>query len=149
MKLDILKVIYIFTFISTQTCVAQVWYVDKDSQGENQDGSTWETAFSQVQDAIDAAASTGGGEVWIAAGIYDEERVGNTSLSRPGALELKTGVDIYGGFAGKETLREQRDWERNACIIDGLTSRGGELAYSVAACEHVNGITVDGLTFRN
>lgn len=72
------------------------------------DGSTWALAKRTVQAAIDAVA--GGGEVWVAAGDYGEH------------ITLKTGVAVYGGFAGVETQRDTRDWVVNASILDGGAS---------------------------
>ena len=51
-----------------------VWYVDKDNASGTEDGTTWATAFTTIQPAIDAAHADGGGEVWVAEGVYDEPR---------------------------------------------------------------------------
>lgn len=69
------------------------------------DGRTWETAFSRIQDAIDAAEP--GDEIWVAGGTYKE------------TIVLKDGIALYGGFAGTETRRDQRNPTLNATIIDG------------------------------
>ncbi|MBI4558846.1 MAG: hypothetical protein HY706_14785 [Candidatus Hydrogenedentes bacterium] len=48
-----------------------------------------------------------------------------------GSLVMKQGVDLYGGFAGTETQRDERDWDTHPTIISGATSRGGLPAYHV------------------
>ena len=61
------------------------------------DGSSWALAKQTVQAGIDVAAAAGG-EVWVAAGTY------------VGRIKLLTYTHIYGGFAGDETQRSERDW---------------------------------------
>jgi parallel beta-helix repeat protein len=83
-----------------------VVYVRTDGDNAN-DGRTWAAAKQTVQAAIDAAFAAGGGEVWTAGGSYVEQ------------ITLKSGVELYGGFAGTETLRAQRDTAKNASILEG------------------------------
>ena len=78
------------------------------------DGASWETAYNSLQAAVDAVAVTGG-EVWAAKGSY-------TSTNEP-VLAMQPGVFLYGGFAGVEVSREQRDWAANATVIDGEKTR--------------------------
>ncbi len=85
-------------------------YVDTDATGTN-DGSSWASAFTDLQDGIDLAVS--GIEVWVAEGTYV-----------PGAVEsdaflTKSGVRVYGGFAGGETVRQLRDWNAHPTILSG------------------------------
>jgi len=94
---------------------AAVWYVDVDCASETQDGMTWATAFNTIQAGVDAASTND--EVWVAEGIYTA--IGNT------VVVMKTGVDIYGGFAGTENLRGERNWTTYQTIIDGEDTRRG------------------------
>lgn len=71
-----------------------------------QDGSSWSAAKASVQTAINSAAFTGG-EVWVQAGTY-HERIAPSRFTY-----------VYGGFAGNETARTQRDWSAFASILDG------------------------------
>ena len=53
-------------------------YVKGDSPGPIHDGTSWETAFTSVQEAVDAAVS--GGEVWVAAGTYGQKVTLNSTI---------------------------------------------------------------------
>ncbi len=102
-----------------------VFFVDRDRFSAVRDGSTWEQAFRTLQPAIDAAWNAGGGEVWVAEGRYNEARPNS------GSLLLRPGVVVYGGFAGDETARGQRDWVQNRTTIDGFEAAGGAPAATV------------------
>jgi hypothetical protein len=85
-------------------------YVDQDASPGG-DGSSWHTAFQRVQDAL-AAANTCA-EIWVAAGAY------TPGSSQASTFQLGEGVAIYGGFAGSETTRDQRNWEAKVTILSG------------------------------
>ena len=96
------------------------------------DGSSWERAKRTVQAGIDAAAGSGGGDVWVAAGTYTE------------LITMRLFVHAYGGFSGAETSRDQRDWVNQVTILDG--SAGGSVVSALAG----SGVSVvDGFTIRN
>jgi len=107
--------------------LAAVWYVDKDNTG-TEVGTSWSTAFNTIQEGIDAAYDDGGGEVWVAEGVY-------------GSIVTAENVYLYGGFAGTEDRFDQRDWHAHGTIIDG----GGQ-ACCVVGADHA---TLDGFTIRN
>ncbi len=87
--------------------------------------------YAKIQEAIDAAVN------------------GDTIIVRPGTyvenITLKNGVGLYGGFAGDETVREQRDWNVNETILDGNQSG------SVVICpeDATNTTIIDGFTVQN
>src|SRR5690606_30586004 len=91
------------------------------------DGRTWETAKASIQAAIDA---TPGGEVWIMAGVYQQP------------LILTYGVSLYGGFAGTEAARNERDPGHNATIL------AGGYRDNITAGPTAVGSVVDGLDVR-
>jgi hypothetical protein len=111
----------------------QKYYVNGESSAANPDGRSWESAYADLQSAVDAAFAAGGGEVWVAAGTY-------TATTDP-VLTMKEGVALYGGFAGTESELEARDWESRVTVIDGENIR---------RC--VNGVRdarLDGFTITN
>lgn len=117
-------------------------HVNKNNASGAEDGTTWARAFRRLQDGIDTASALGGGEVWVAAGTYDELRP-----DAAGALVLRAGVAVYGGFAGTEQARDQRDWTGNSTIIDGASARNGAQAFHVvnaSAAARLDGFTVEG-----
>ena len=63
--------------------------------------------------ALTSAVS--GQELWVAAGRYTPTSGTNRSLS----FNLKTGVALYGGFAGTETARTDRDPASNVTTLSG------------------------------
>ena len=120
-----------------------VFLVRKDvSADTTPDGRSWSSAFWTIQEAIDAAHAFGGGEVWVAHGVYDEPRDPET-----GALFMRDGVELYGGFRGKEKKRTKRDPENLGTIIDGRVARQGMPAYHVVNSAPncvIDGVTIQG-----
>lgn len=96
-------------------------YVDRDAVGAN-DGSSWANAFTDLQAAL--AAASNGDEIWVAAGVYAPTTTGDRTVS----FAMKNGVGIYGGFAGTETLRSQRNWTSNVTTLSGDIGTAGDAA---------------------
>jgi predicted outer membrane repeat protein len=93
------------------TASAQI-YVDADATGAN-DGSSWADAYTDLQAAIDNAS--GSSELWVAEGIYTPDSEGD-SFTITGAID---GVELYGGFDGTETSRDQRAPKEHRTILSG------------------------------
>ncbi|MBI4558235.1 MAG: right-handed parallel beta-helix repeat-containing protein [Candidatus Hydrogenedentes bacterium] len=125
------------------SALGAVWYVDKDHTAGTETGASWSAAFNTIQEGIDAAFDASGGEVWVAEGVYDELRA-SAEVYNTGSVLMREGVHLYGGFAGVETVRTQRDWTTHITTIDGSTSRNGEAAYHVVV--GANDATLDGFT---
>lgn len=96
------------------------------------DGLSWSTAKRTVQTGIDAAAVRGG-EVWVAAGIYTER------------ISFRPFVYLYGGFAGDEASRPQRNWTVNTTVLDAAAA--GRVV-SIFTCGYQLS-AIDGFTIRN
>jgi len=89
-----------------------IWFVDVDATG-NDDGSSWQDAFDDLQDALYEADD--GDEIWVAEGTYKP----TSGSSRSVSFALVEGVAIYGGFDGTETGLDQRDWTAHETILSG------------------------------
>jgi parallel beta-helix repeat protein len=98
---------------------------------DTNDGLSWATAKRTVQAGLSVA--TAGDEVWVATGTYVER------------IMLQVGVGLYGGFAGVETNRSQRNWTANPTILDG--NQGASVVTSPPAA--TTSTRIDGFTIRN
>jgi predicted outer membrane repeat protein len=74
--------------------------------------NSWATAC-ELQTAL--AQAVYGDEIWVAAGMYKP----TTGSDRNATFQLVNGVSVYGGFAGTETTRNQRNWTTNVTTLSG------------------------------
>jgi len=63
-------------------------------------------------------------------------------------IVLREGAEVYGGFAGWETSRDQRDWKTNVTIIDAQLQGRGVLCDSSGWANPSNAV-LDGFTITN
>jgi len=106
------------------------WFVDIDNASGTEDGTAWESAYTTIQPALDAAFSGGGGQVWVAAGTYGEERV-SAGEENTGSLFVPIDVSLFGGFDGSEEQLGERDHMANETTIAGGSALGGRAAVHV------------------
>ena len=112
-----LAVIFLLHALTLSSINARVWYVNHSATG-NADGSFWNDAFTNPQDAL--AMSQAGDEIWIAAGMYAPDIGGEDSPGdRNATFQLVDGVSLYGGFNATETERDQRNSGTNVTILSG------------------------------
>jgi len=90
----------------------EIHYVKSNATGVN-NGSSWADAYTDLQFALSVASN--GDEVWVMAGTYKP----TSGTDRTKSFNLKTGVAIYGGFNGTETMRQQRNFIKNVTILSG------------------------------
>ncbi len=97
------------------------FYVDANATGAN-NGSSWENAFTDLQDALDDVDY--GCEVWVAKGTYKPtSQTGGDEQSA--TFRITEGVMMYGGFNGTETTRSERNWIKNETILSGDIDNDG------------------------
>ncbi|MBN8677622.1 MAG: T9SS type A sorting domain-containing protein [Chitinophagales bacterium] len=112
MKYLLLLSIYTALFSTSIIQAQNRYYVRAAATGANT-GVSWADAFTDLQAALQIAVA--GDEVWVAEGVYypTADTVRNISF------EPKSGVQVYGGFAGNETAVEQRDWTTHVSMLSG------------------------------
>ena len=94
-------------------------YVHHAATGAN-DGTSWADAFNDLQAALQLADA--GDEVWVAEGVYYPTQTTDRHIS----FEPKSGVRLYGGFAGFESTIDQRDWMANVVMLSGDIGVAGD-----------------------
>ncbi len=117
-------------------------YYAKPAASGNGDCKSWANACT-LQTALTSAVN--GEEIWVAAGTHIPGSL------RTDTFQLVDGVAVYGGFAGTETLRDQRNWTANVTILSGDLadddsgfSNNSENAYHVVT--GASGAILDGFT---
>ncbi len=114
---------------------ARILYVDADAAGTGS-GASWGDAFANLQEAL--AGATAGDEIWLAAGTYkptvEHRWNGESPNPRYRSYLMVNGVGIYGGFAGTESSRDQRDPALHETILSGDI---GVVGSSADNCYHV------------
>ena len=97
-----------------------VFFVDADATGTN-NGTSWTDAFTDLQEAL--AVALNGDEIWVAEGTYKPivpaDSANVTDVERSARFQLRNGVGLYGGFAGTEASRDERDIPAHPTILSG------------------------------
>ena len=103
-----------------ETGLATAWFVDDDAEAGG-DGSSWESAFRHLQDAL--AVATAGSEVHVAGGVYRPDRSADYPMGtgdRAASFELIDGVALLGGYGGTDALcPDRRDPGQYESILSG------------------------------
>lgn len=98
-------------------CAPLRFYVRPQATG-NADGTTWADAFGDVQPALDAAAGLDA-VIWIAEGTYRPTKPLLPGVARSATFALTGSLRVYGGFAGNESMLDQRDPAVHRVIFSG------------------------------
>jgi hypothetical protein len=126
-------------------------YVDVANTNVLQNGSSWSTAFSNLQVGLLAASTypTPNVEVWVAKGTYKP----TTNTDRTISFRVPTGTKLIGGFAGTETTLAQRNFKTNVSILSGEIGNPSALtdnSYHVVRIINASNATmIDGFTIQN
>ena len=119
---------------------ANVIHVKADATGAN-NGTSWNDAYTTLTVALTAALA--GNEIWVAEGTYKP----TSGVDRSQSFEMTDGVAIYGGFAGGETAREERDWVAHPTILSGdIGTPGDSSDNSCTVVEGNDNAVLDGFT---
>lgn len=159
-RLTIIVSILLLATTSLATCLllhpkpvtagGQIIYVNQTANGAN-NGSSWEHAYTNLQSALETAVSND--EIWVATGEYTPTAKLDDANSRTATFQITQTLQLYGGFAGTETLRSQRDWTANPTTLSGdLDGNGlaGSNAYHVLYINgSIAGSIIDGFTITN
>ncbi len=139
---------------------AKVWHVSPGIADGVGSGDAWGDPVSLQTALTDAAADD---EIWVEAGTYTPTSLNGLAGADPRDkhFRLKTGVAIYGGFAGTEATLEERDFRTHETILDGDLGADGQVYHvirqfevKVDATAVLDGVTIvnglaDGILDRN
>lgn len=125
-------------------------FVNQSATGNNS-GISWENAYTSLTDALD---NTSSGEIWIATGTYKPN--GDTLSS----FIVNSEIDLYGGFSGSESTKEERDISSSPTILSGdlmsddivgdLTSNKTDNSRTILYIDSLlQDIVIDGLIVSN
>jgi predicted outer membrane repeat protein len=122
-------------------------YVDSRATGAS-DGTTWANAFPSLATALDLAVP--GVTIRVAAGTYKP----TTGTNRAATFPLKSGVAVYGGYAGLgATNPNARDTAASPTILSGDIGAIGNTAdnsyHVVTASSADQTAIIDGVTIRD
>lgn len=114
--------------------VNRPWFVNVNASGNNS-GTSWTDAFTSLQSALTASAAND--EIWIAAGTYKPDP-SNTAIS----FQMKSNVNIYGGFASGATALGDRNPVTNEVILSGDLSDDDDRSVTPFTSLTPNSVTV-------
>ena len=116
-------------------------------------GLSWTDAYTDLAVALTTVSPAAGGtEVWVAAGVYKPLATGVESSFR-----LVTNVQLYGGFAGTESVLSERNIAANPTILSGdvngddaanFVNRADNVYHVVRATGVDQTAVLDGFTIR-
>ena len=93
------------------------------SAPDDGDGLTWNTAFNDLQQALDAAAGAAGAitEIWVGPGVYLPSKRTKPDDPRSATFQLLDGVALYGGLHCSDSQLAQRDVDptTNGVVLSG------------------------------
>ena len=145
-RVAILLLLSLFLYIPV---FSQITYISEDGTGN---GTSWSQSAGDLRQILLNAQP--GNEIWVAAGTYRPDECSDCDREdRNDRFEIPNQVQVYGGFVGTETQRDQRDWINNETILSGDINQDSEPdsnAFTIVYFENVDSTTViDGFTIRD
>lgn len=143
----------VFHLLCISAAEAAIRYVKAGATGAN-NGTSWSNAYVELVSAINAAQS--GDQIWIATGTYYPDfnaTTGTHTGDRTLRFAIKSNVSFFGGFAGNETSRAQRNWTANRTILSGDIGQPGVFSDNTLTImatlnsTAVTGVVIEGLVF--
>jgi len=123
---------------------ATIYYVNASNPTPGS-GTTWATAFTDLNQAL-AALSSVFDQIWVAQGTYKP----TTTTNRSATFMISKGIPIYGGFNGTETAYTQANPTAYPTILSGDIGVPGvptDNSYHVVTYESTSSnMTLDGFT---
>ncbi|MEN6410126.1 MAG: right-handed parallel beta-helix repeat-containing protein, partial [Anaerolineaceae bacterium] len=112
----------------TAQSASTIVYVVPGGAGDRT-GTSWANA-RDLATALDGASS--GMELWVKGGTY-KPTAAFPMYPKQATFTLKSGVALYGGFAGTETVRDQRNPTANETILSGVIDSSTRITHVVTA----------------
>ena len=104
-----------FILALTASAGAATKFVDANLTTGANDGTSWANAYQgELGLQLAIGTSVGGDQIWVADGRYKP-----TIANRTTYFTLRSGVEIYGGFAGGEATLSERDFTTNIAVLTG------------------------------
>lgn len=128
---------YLYLLLLPSLLFGKVIYVNVAYTGGVKDGQTWNTPFTKIGDAINAADPDD--QIWVAKGEYS---VDTTLDGKWTPTVLSKNLNLYGGFVGTETSIFTRDLELNKVVLNGAKR-------TFFFCRTDANLLVDGFEFTN
>ncbi|MFF2092367.1 S-layer homology domain-containing protein [Paenibacillus sp. NPDC058174] len=133
-------------------------YVNANAKGR-ENGTSWENAYRDLEDALSETEENSGKEIWVAKGTYYPVEHQEDRDRRTRHFKLKNGVAVRGGFAGNEKVGDgstvqavlaNRDFKANETVLSADINRDRKAngnVYQVIKNKDVNATAVlDGVT---
>lgn len=137
---------------SAHSASAAVRYVDATLASGLNNGTSWADAYQGTTAVVTALnASVSGDQIWVKAGTYKP----TTTSTRTIWHTMKTGVALYGGFAGTETMVSERNIAANVTTLTGdllgndngtVTNMADNAYHVVVASSVANTAILDGFS---
>jgi len=119
-------------------------YVDLNSAGPTHDGTSWAAAFTDLQPVLTAAVA--GTTIDVAQGTYFP----TTGTDRTATFQLKSGVELDGGFAGAVNPAAARNVAAYPTILSGdigVVGNNSDNSYNIVTGNGTDATAVlDGIT---